>query len=56
MPSVIKLAIQPMMDIEKQALRQFLRKQSRAQIPGTLDDIVANDFSSKKLRCFYVDF
>jgi hypothetical protein len=27
------------MDMKKQALRQFLRKQSQAQIPGTVCDI-----------------
>jgi len=41
MPSVIKLAIQPITDTKKQALRQFLRKQARAQIPVTLGKILS---------------
>jgi len=39
MPSVIKLAVKSITDTKMQALRQFLRNQARAQIPGTLCEI-----------------
>jgi hypothetical protein len=34
------------MDTKKQALRQFLRKQARAQIPVTLYDIKLSEYVS----------
>jgi len=50
MPSVIKLAIYPITDMEMQALRQFLRNQARAQIPVTLYETVANALITKNLK------
>jgi len=36
--------------MKKQALRQFLRNQARAQIPGTLSDIIANITAANKTK------
>jgi len=38
------------MDREKQALRQFLRNQARAQIPVTLSDIIAKVTAANKTK------